>query len=178
MRSALRSAASMCFPSSNNVSVIYERLDRKTQRCAIGPLSLSLSLYHNKLTPASKGVCVRVCVCRMGSEATSLLRGGRRSPLGGGLTSVSPCWFELSDCPDCSERENKRGRGGGREREKVSSGGHRGGGTAPPSAHLTEEAEITQATAVLEITERLVRGESGGELKLHPKTFFSTSSRK
>lgn len=147
MRSALRSAASMCFPSSNNVSVIYERLGRKTQRCAIGPLSLSLSLslYHNKLTPASKGVCV--CV--------SLLRGGRRSPLGGGLTSVSPCWFELSDCPDCSEKENKRGLG---EREKVSSGGHRG----------------TRATAVVEITERLVRGESGGELKLHPKTFFST----
>lgn len=28
-------------------------------------------------------------------------------PFGGGLTSVSPCWFELSDCPDCSERERE-----------------------------------------------------------------------
>ena len=28
-------------------------------------------------------------------------------PFGGGLTSVSPCWFELSDCPDCSERQKK-----------------------------------------------------------------------
>lgn len=26
----------------------------------------------------------------------------QNSPFGGGLTSVSPCWFELSDCPDCS----------------------------------------------------------------------------
>lgn len=55
----------------------------------------------------------------------------------------------------------------------MSSGGHRGG-TAPSSAHLTEEAEITQAIAVLEISERLVRGESGRELKLHLKIFFST----
>lgn len=29
-------------------------------------------------------------------------------PFGGGLTSVSPCWFELSDCPDCSEIEEKK----------------------------------------------------------------------
>lgn len=36
-------------------------------------------------------------------------------PLGGGLTSVSPCWFELSDCPDCSEKENKK-----QEKEMVS----------------------------------------------------------
>lgn len=31
-------------------------------------------------------------------------------PFGGGLTSVSPCWFELSDCPDCSERKKKKER--------------------------------------------------------------------
>lgn len=28
-------------------------------------------------------------------------------PFGGGLTSVSPCWFELSDCPDCSKKTTK-----------------------------------------------------------------------
>lgn len=60
----------------------------------------SLSFYHNKLTP------VRV------SEATSILHGGGHSPLGGGLTSVSPCWLELSDCPDCSGKEHRRGREG------------------------------------------------------------------
>lgn len=37
------------------------------------------------------------------------------SPFGGGLTSVSPCWFELSDCPDCSEgiKEKRDGWSGG-----------------------------------------------------------------
>lgn len=29
-------------------------------------------------------------------------------PLGGGLMSVSPCWLELSDCPDSAEKEKKR----------------------------------------------------------------------
>lgn len=31
---------------------------------------------------------MRVCVCL---------------PLGGGLMSVSPCWLELSDCPDSAQ---------------------------------------------------------------------------
>lgn len=28
-------------------------------------------------------------------------------PLGGGLMSVSPCWLELSDCPDSAGKEKK-----------------------------------------------------------------------
>lgn len=28
-------------------------------------------------------------------------------PLGGGLMSVSPCWLELSDCPESAEKEKK-----------------------------------------------------------------------
>lgn len=62
MRSALRSAASMCFPSSNNVSVIYERLGRKTQRCAIGPLSLPLFTIINSRRRVRECVCVCVSV--------------------------------------------------------------------------------------------------------------------
>lgn len=126
MRSALSSAAAMWFPSSNNVSVIYERPTtipaQPPQHCTIS------SPYHNKLTPNSalthvhthtRGLhggavciysacmCVTVhsmcasfklfmheCVCEKAHVCNS--------PFGGGLTSVSPCWFELSDCPDCS----------------------------------------------------------------------------
>lgn len=29
-------------------------------------------------------------------------------PLGGGLMSVSPCWLELSDCPDSAKEEKHR----------------------------------------------------------------------
>lgn len=38
-------------------------------------------------------------------------------PLGGGLMSVSPCWLELSDCPDSAQKQ--RQRGGRRERQMV-----------------------------------------------------------
>lgn len=48
------------------------------------------------------------------------------------------------------------------------------GGTAPSSAHRSEEAEMARATAALEMAERLVRGESGRELKLRLQIFFST----
>lgn len=41
-------------------------------------------------------MCMRVCV-----RACVYL------PLGGGLMSVSPCWLELSDCPDSAEQEKK-----------------------------------------------------------------------
>lgn len=42
---------------------------------------------------ACLNVCVNMCL---------------NSPFGGGLTSVSPCWFELSDCPDCSTGRTER----------------------------------------------------------------------
>jgi len=53
---------------------------------------------------------VSVCTGETASKSK-----GTNSPFAGGLTSVSPCWFEMSDCPDCSERE--REREGERERE-------------------------------------------------------------
>jgi len=28
-------------------------------------------------------------------------------PLGGGLMSVSPCWLELSDCPDSAQKREQ-----------------------------------------------------------------------
>lgn len=47
------------------------------------------------------------CTCRVRLMERALVN----LPFGGGFTSVSPCWFELSDCPDCSaEREKKKER--------------------------------------------------------------------
>lgn len=136
MRSALSSAAAMWFPSSNNVSVIYEW---PTTIPAQPPQYSTISSpYHNKLRPSSHThteACMYgvVCVCSICIRA--IVRERRyvkhfyactkcltyrtcangdvfeNSPFGGGLTSVSPCWFELSDCPDCSER-----RKGGRKK--------------------------------------------------------------
>lgn len=136
MRSALSSAAAMWFPSSNNVSVIYERPTtipaQPPQHCTIS------SPYHNKLTPNSAlthihpkealrgAVCIySTCMCvAVHSTCASLIKlflsmnacvnfwkkeaHVRNSPFGGGLTSVSPCWFELSDCPDCSTWRTER----------------------------------------------------------------------
>lgn len=31
-------------------------------------------------------------------------------PLGGGLMSVSPCWLELSDCPDSAQKQTEQGQ--------------------------------------------------------------------
>lgn len=124
MRSALSSAAAMWFPSSNNVSVIYEW---PTTIPAQPPQYSTISSpNHNKLRPTLLGhtytrrpacrASVRVqCVCLL-SACTCMIACRHRYvkqrlvhvPFGGGLTSVSPCWFELSDCPDCSERQKKR----------------------------------------------------------------------
>lgn len=129
MRSVLSSAAAMWFPSSNNVSVIYEwpaTIPAQPPR-----YSTISSPYHNKLRPNSRTqrglyagavcvysmcmcvsacigmsfLCTCVCVCKQDMLVNL--------PFGGGLTSVSPCWFELSDCPDCSERKKKK-----REKER------------------------------------------------------------
>lgn len=40
----------------------------------------------------ASGVCLCACVYL---------------PLGGGLMSASPCWLELSDCPDSTQKDNK-----------------------------------------------------------------------
>lgn len=52
--------------------------------------------------------CVGGCVHATARTACTGMSGNTPDlPFGGGLTSVSPCWFELSDCPDCSEREKE-----------------------------------------------------------------------
>lgn len=43
-----------------------------------------------------------VCVCVFFCECVYL-------PLGGGLMSVSPCWLELSDCPDSAQKQRRAG---------------------------------------------------------------------
>lgn len=59
-------------------------------------------------------VCERDCTLgTSGSDVLMLVRVCRGSivvnlPFGGGLTSVSPCWFELSDCPDCSDTKKRK----------------------------------------------------------------------
>lgn len=68
-------------------------------------------------------VCLSICVCVYAGiynvgfymtkdycvwdSSTVLLY----SPLGGGLMSASPCWLELSDCPDSEEQKEKEGTG-------------------------------------------------------------------
>lgn len=131
------SAAAMWFPSSNNVSVIYER--PATNPAQPPRYSTISSPYHNKLRSNSAGThlhrhrgprvglmhihvhawlyrcaCVQAQVCFF-NNCTCRVRLMERAlvnlPFGGGFTSVSPCWFELSDCPDCSaEREKKKER--------------------------------------------------------------------
>lgn len=39
-------------------------------------------------------------------------------PLRGGLMSVSPCWLELSDCPDSISEKRQMG-GGGRQMVRI-----------------------------------------------------------
>lgn len=136
----------MWFPSSNNVSVIYEwpaTIPAQPPR-----YSTISSPYHNKLRPNSAGthshterpVCrgsvhtcacvlasvevwlhvwtgiwnifMQACVCayKMGKISATVHTVHPNLPFGGGLTSVSPCWFELSDCPDCSETETREKR--------------------------------------------------------------------
>lgn len=44
-------------------------------------------------------------------------------PLGGGLMSASPCWLELSDCPDSAKpTEREREKEEGEKREQIKHG--------------------------------------------------------
>ncbi len=55
-------------------------------------------------------MCAHVCVCVCVFVCACL-------PLGGGLMSVSPCWLELSDCPDSAQKQ--RGESGERQMVKI-----------------------------------------------------------
>lgn len=46
---------------------------------------------------------MHVCMCVSGVCLCACVH----LPLGGGLMSASPCWLELSDCPDSTEKENE-----------------------------------------------------------------------
>lgn len=63
----------------------------QTKRKILRPISINCTMLilHRVWTDRGR-VCVYVYL-----------------PLGGGLMSVSPCWLELSDCPDSAKKQQK-----------------------------------------------------------------------